>query len=90
MRNIENIKLKPNATIKEALILIDKGSMQIALIVDENDKLLGTLTDGDIRRGLIKGLGLNDSIKTIIFKTPTVAKISDTKKYAYGNCDEME
>ncbi len=80
MRNIENIKLKPNATIKEALILIDKGSMQIALIVDENDKLLGTLTDGDIRRGLIKGLGLNDSIKTIIFKTPTVAKISDTKE----------
>ena len=80
MRNIENIKLKPNATIKEALILIDKGSMQIALIVDENEKLLGTLTDGDIRRGLIKGLDLNSSIETIIFRTPTVVKISDTKE----------
>ncbi|PUE64458.1 nucleotidyltransferase family protein [Arcobacter caeni] len=80
MKNIENIKLKPSATIKEALILIDKGSMQIALIVDENNKLLGTLTDGDIRRGLIKGLGLNSSIETIIFKSPTIAKISDTKE----------
>ena len=80
MINIENIKLKPNATIKEALVLIDKGSMQIALIVDENEKLLGTLTDGDIRRGLIKGLDLNSSIETIIFKTPTVVKISDTKE----------
>ena len=54
MENIENIKLKNNSTIKEALEIIDKGSMQIALVVDENDKLLGTLTDGDIRRGLLK------------------------------------
>ena len=80
MKNIENIKLKPSATIKEALILIDKGSMQIALIVDENNKLLGTLTDGDIRRGLIKGLGLNSSIETIIFKSPTVVNLSNTKE----------
>ncbi len=80
MKNIENIKLKPSATIKEALILIDKGSMQIALIVDENNKLLGTLTDGDIRRGLIKGLGLNSSIETIIFKSPTVVNLNSTKE----------
>jgi len=80
MKNIENIKLTVNATIKEALQIIDGGAMQIALVVDENDKLLGTLTDGDTRRGLLKGLNLNDSIKSIIFKTPTTAKISDTKE----------
>ena len=39
MRNIDNIKLKNNSTIKEALEIIDKGSMQIALVVDENDML---------------------------------------------------
>ena len=80
MKSINNIKLKPTATIKEALIIIDSGAMQIALIVDENDKLLGTLTDGDIRRGLLKGLDLNSSIESVIFKTPTVAKISYTKE----------
>ena len=80
MKNIQNIKLTINATIKEALQIIDGGAMQIALIVDENEKLLGTLTDGDIRRGLIKGLELSSSIETIIFKTPTVVKISDTKE----------
>ncbi|MGJ0308739.1 nucleotidyltransferase family protein [Aliarcobacter cryaerophilus] len=80
MQNIENIKLKPTATIKEALEIIDKGSMQIALVVDENDKLLGTLTDGDIRRGLLKGFDLSSSIEAIVFKTPTIAKISDTKE----------
>ncbi|MFA5462070.1 MAG: nucleotidyltransferase family protein [Sulfurimonas sp.] len=80
MKNIENIKLKPTATIKEALTIIDNGAMQIALIVDEKDRLLGTLTDGDIRRGLLKGLDLNSAIESIIFKTPTIAKISDTKE----------
>lgn len=80
MKNIQNIKLTANATIKESLKIIDGGAMQIALIVDENDKLLGTLTDGDIRRGLLKGLDLNSSIESIIFKTPTIAKISDTKE----------
>ena len=80
MKNIKNIKLNTNSTIKEALQIIDGGAMQIAVIVDENDKLLGTLTDGDIRRGLLKGLDLDSSIASIIFKTPTIAKISDTKE----------
>ena len=80
MKNIQNIKLSINSTIKEALQIIDNGALQIALIVDANDKLLGTLTDGDIRRGLLRGLELNSSIESIIFKTPTIAKISDTKE----------
>ena len=80
MKNIENIKLTSSATIKEALEIIDNGAMQIALVVDQNDTLLGTLTDGDIRRGLLKGLDLNSSIQSIIFTTPTLAKISDTKE----------
>ena len=80
MKNIQNIKLNINSTIKEALQIIDNGALQIALVVDENDTLLGTLTDGDIRRGLLKGLDLNSYIKTIVFKAPTIAKISDTKE----------
>jgi len=80
MTKIESIKLNKNSTIKRALEIIDKGSMQIALVVDFDDKLIGTLTDGDIRRGLLRGLDLNSSIESIIFKAPTIAKISDTKE----------
>ena len=79
MKNIEVIKLKQNATIKEALGIIDSGAMQIALVVDD-DKLIGTLTDGDIRRGILRGLDLDSSIETIVFKEPAVAKISSTKE----------
>lgn len=80
MKNIEVIKLKQNATIKEALGIIDSGAMQIALVVDDNDKLIGTLTDGDIRRGILRGLDLDSSIETIVFKEPAVAKIASTKE----------
>lgn len=80
MKSIENIKLFKTSTIKEALSVINSGAMQIALVVDENDKLLGTLTDGDIRRGLLQNLSLDDTIESIIFKTPTVAKLDDTQE----------
>ena len=80
MKGIENIKISQNATIKEALKIIGDGAMQIAIIVDEKDKLLGTLTDGDIRRGLLKGLDLNSSIESLISRNPICAKHTDTKK----------
>jgi dTDP-glucose pyrophosphorylase len=80
LKNYKNILLKPTSTIKEALNIIDSGAMQIALVTDENEKLVGTVTDGDIRRGLLNNLSLDDSIETIIFTTPTVCTTEDTKE----------
>ncbi|WP_294913928.1 CBS domain-containing protein, partial [Sulfuricurvum sp. UBA5598] len=80
MKKTNNILVSYSATIKEALKIIDSGAMQIALVIDDDDCLLGTLTDGDIRRGLLNGLSVDSSIETIFFKTPTVAKISDSNE----------
>ena len=80
MKTIDKIKLLPTSTIKEALQVIDAGAMKIALVVNAEDDLLGTLSDGDIRRGLLNGLSLDDSIETIIFKHPTVCGINDSKE----------
>jgi len=80
MKSIENIKLTKTSTIKEALKIIDNSGMQIALVVDDENRLIGTITDGDIRRGLLNNISLDDSVESIIFKTPTVATISDTKE----------
>lgn len=80
MKSVENIKITSLSTIREALEIIDSGAMQIAIVVDENDRLVGTLTDGDIRRGLLNNLGLDNSIESIIFKTPTIATLSNTKE----------
>ncbi len=80
MIEINKIKLKQNSTIKDALQIIDNGGKQIALVVNEYDKLIGTITDGDIRRGLLKGLNVESSIESVVFKTPTIAKISNTRE----------
>lgn len=80
MKNFQNIVLTPTSTIKEALKIIDSGAMKLAIVVDEDEKLVGTLTDGDIRRGLLGDLTLSDTIETIVFKTPTVCNIEDSKE----------
>ena len=80
MKNIEKIKIAPDATIKLALKIISNGAIRIAIVVNKNGKLLGTLTDGDIRRGFLKGLDINSPIKSIIFKKPIIAKKKDSKE----------
>jgi len=80
MYQINEIKLTPSDTIREALRVIDTGAMKIALVVDEEGKLIGTLTDGDIRRGLLKGMELTDSIRDIYNNQPISVKISDPKE----------
>lgn len=81
MKNIEKILVNEKISIKEVLTLIDAGGVQIALVVDESKTLVGTITDGDIRRGLLKGLTLDDSIESIVFRTPVTAKLSDSKEH---------
>ena len=80
IKSIKNIRLKQDSTIKEALEVIDNAAMQIAIVTDSNDKLVGTITDGDLRRGFLKGLNLNQSIETVIFKNHTVATINNTNE----------
>jgi len=55
MIDLNTIQLAPSTPVLEAMRIIDKGAAQIALVIDEHQRLLGTLTDGDIRRGLLYG-----------------------------------
>ena len=80
MKEIQKIKLSPTSTIKDGLGVIDAGAMKIALVLDDEDRLLATISDGDIRRGLLIGLSLDDSIETVIFKNPTVCSVNDSRE----------
>lgn len=80
MQSIADITVRSTITIKEALKIIDETSKQILLVVDEKGKLVGTLNDGDIRRGLLKGVELGSAIEGIYFHNPAVATINDTKE----------
>lgn len=78
MDSLQKTIVKKDISIREALKKIEKSSKQICLVV-ENNKLIGTLTDGDIRRGLLQGLDLDSSIKSIIFRNPTICSVDDSK-----------
>ena len=51
---MKNITIHPQATIKEAMGSLDKTAEKVLLVVDENQALIGALTDGDIRRYILK------------------------------------
>ena len=68
----QNALLPVDATLQDAIRNLDETALQIALVVSPEGALVGTLTDGDIRRGLLRGLNLGSSIETIIFHEPLV------------------
>ncbi|WP_445946101.1 nucleotidyltransferase family protein [Shewanella sp.] len=67
--------LFPSATIKEALKIIDSEGLRVALVVDEVNQFRGIVTDGDIRRGLLRGVGLDASIEGVMNSTPVTAPV---------------
>ena len=79
MNNYKDILLSPTSTIKEALEIINQGSMRIALVV-EDSKLVGVVSDPDIRRAMLKNISLEDSIESIYKKNPFKCFINETKE----------
>lgn len=80
MQDIYDLFVKQTFTIQDALKVIDKGAKRIALVVDEDDTFLGTLCDGDIRRALLSGKGLSDSIENVYHKNPYVCNKNDSNE----------
>lgn len=68
-----SVVIGPDTPIVEAIGVIDRGGMQIALVSDAEGQLLGTVTDGDIRRGILGSVGLNEPVARVMNVRPTTA-----------------
>ena len=77
MKDWTEILLSPSDSIELAIQVLHSGGIRIALVVDANNKLLGTVTDGDIRRALITHADMSSSVDRIMNSTPIIAAISD-------------
>lgn len=64
--------LPPSATLHQAIRNLDEVEIQIVLVLNEHGQLEGTICDGDIRRGLLRGLNLSSTIDNIVFRSPLV------------------
>ena len=80
MTDLKKLEIFEDTTIREAIKAIDRGKLQLAIVVDKKRRLLGTLTDGDIRRGILSGLDIESNIKDIYFRSPLVASLTESKK----------
>lgn len=69
----ERILVPPDATLRRAAQAIDDGAVEIALVVDHDQRLLGTISDGDLRRALLAGASLDDPLQAAIHPSPVTA-----------------
>ena len=66
----EKITLDSTSTIKKAIKVMNMYKSQIICVINNKKKIIGTVTDGDVRRSIIKSNNLNQPIKKIMNKNP--------------------
>lgn len=80
MREATHLFATPTTSFAEIAKIIDDGQLGIALIVDKEKRLIGIVTDVDIRKGLVQGYTLDEIADKIIIRNPTVAYVGETRK----------
>jgi len=70
MERLKKVFIKPNSTIKQALRQMDAMGEKTLLVVDDHNMLLGTISDGDIRRWILKGKDLTKGVSRVMNSTP--------------------
>lgn len=84
MKNWKSTLIAPDTTLRGALETINEVGCQMALVVDDRQRLLGTLSDGDARRALLRGLTLTAPVSEAMHRTPTVVNAGDDRETRLG------
>ncbi len=64
--------LPADSTLQQAIRCLDSSGLQIVIVTSPDGRMVGTLTDGDIRRGLLRGLELGSPVEGIVHREPLV------------------
>ncbi len=78
MKDWKIILISPQYSLREAIQTIDASALQIALVVNEQQQLLGTVTDGDIRRAILKGSSLDEPVHLAMNPQPITVGTNTT------------
>jgi dTDP-glucose pyrophosphorylase/predicted transcriptional regulator len=81
------IKLTDN--LGKAIEVFEESGLRIALVVDKDNKLYGTLTDGDIRRAIMSGMTMSGAISDVMNKFPITANKIDSKEHILSLMNDM-
>ena len=83
LKRWKDLIINDKSNLKDAIESLNKNDIKIILILDQKNKLLGTISDGDVRRGLLKGLTFKDSVIKIMNKDYLSVKSTENKKKVY-------
>jgi dTDP-glucose pyrophosphorylase len=84
VRDVRKYVLLPNATVRDAVVAIEAGEAKIGIVCDDQGILIGTITDGDIRRALLRGAGLDSAISEAMNSRPITAPVGTSRDRAYA------
>ncbi len=76
----KDVLVLPQASVREAIQVLDSSGKQIVLVVDEQRRLLGTVTDGDVRRGILKGIDFTETVTRIMNPQPNTARMEMSRE----------
>lgn len=74
MTSWESAVIKETSLLKDAILSMNNSGLRIVLVSDANNRLQGVITDGDLRRALMRNFTLETSVKHVMCNTPKVAK----------------
>jgi dTDP-glucose pyrophosphorylase len=73
------VLLGPKQPLSRAIEVLDQESFRIVLVVDDSNRLLGTITDGDVRRALIRHCEMETAVEEVMYRQPRTANINEDK-----------
>lgn len=80
MDMVKKTIVTPDVSLKEAMRLLSNSSKyRVLFVTDEENRLIGSMTDGDIRRAILKGIRFDCPISEIMFKVPRFVKSMDSE-----------
>lgn len=85
MRDIRKLSVRPDEPMRNAINRIDEGRSGIALVLDETDRLLGTITDGDVRRAILARFDMDVSAGAFLEVKRTLAPYSPPVTAPHGS-----
>lgn len=90
MKNWQSILIHKDDTIIRALEVLNTAGSKFVAVVDAERKILGAVTDGDIRRGLLKGINIQDQVEKVMNPNPKTLSASTAKKTIFKIMKERD
>lgn len=80
MKDWQSALIPSSSSFREAIEIIDNSALQAGLVVDEKRCLLGMITDGTIRRAILRGVAMEENIQQVMFTSFKTASVSDSNE----------